>query len=514
MAQYQIKNVSHPLTANPDFVQAAAVKLRLPEEQLKNCKILRRSLDARKKNQLRWIFTLLVEFDGTPRPHPDIVPYAQKPVEELVEKKLSGENPVIIGAGPSGLFAALAMVRKGLKPWIFDRGDALPERIEKTETFWRTGELDPESNAQYGEGGAGTFSDGKLTARSRDGFSEDVFNALIQFGAPEDISIDSHPHLGSDGIREVIGRMRSWMEEQGCRFFWRHRLTDITIENNRITRIKVGDMEISPEAVVIAPGNSARDTFRLLYDRNVLLESKPFAVGFRIEHPRNFIDHVFYGERTDFSLSGAATYRMTAKAGPYGVYTFCMCPGGDVIAAASEEGYQVTNGMSNSARDAFFSNSAVVVTVNEQNFGKNVLAGIEFQRRIEKKCFNDSMPYFAPSQSAGEFCNMRKANLARASYRPGTFGFDLKTIYPKDLTRALQTGLKHFEQLVPGFVTRGVLIAPETRTSSPVRILRRKDDGASVSCENLFPIGEGSGYAGGIVSSAADGYKLGISFGI
>ncbi len=510
--QYLIRNVIVPLSSQPDYRQAASAKLRVPVEQLESCIVMRRSLDARKRNQLKWNFTLLAEFAHTPHNHPDMTPYNEKPLDEPSSTKLSQENPVIIGAGPAGLFAAVAMVENGLKPWIFDRGDEMTERIRFVEDFWHTGELDPESNAQFGEGGAGTFSDGKLTARSRDGFSSLVFENLIRFGAPEDIRIDAHPHLGSDCIRAIIVRMRKWLEESGCRFFWRHKLEDLTVEKDRVTHVRIGDMTISPEIVVIALGNSARDTFEMLHESGVRVEAKPFAIGFRIEHPRTFIDEAFYGEKTDFSLSGAATYRMTAKAGNYGVYTFCMCPGGEVIAAASEPDCQVTNGMSYSKRDAFFSNSAVVVTVNEKDFGSKPLDGIHFQRKIEQKCFNPQLPYFAPTQSAGDFCGIRKASLARNSYRPGTYNIDLRDVYPKALTRALQTGMKHFEQLHRDFICKGVLIAPETRTSSPVRILRRQDNGSSVNCENLYPIGEGSGYAGGIVSSAVDGYRLGRSF--
>ncbi len=510
--QYQIKNVIVPLSSHPDYLQAAAAKLRIPAEELTGCTVLRRSLDARKRNQLKWIYTLLVDFRKTPNPHPDLDAYTIKPLDELPVTKLSSENPVIIGAGPAGLFTAVAMVENGLKPWIFDRGDAMADRVQQVENFWRTGELDPESNAQFGEGGAGTFSDGKLTARSRDGFSNNVFETFIRFGAPEDISIDSHPHLGSDGIRAIIVRMRNWLEEQGCKFFWRHKLEDVTFQNERITQLRVGDMTLSPEVVVIALGNSARDTFEMLHERGIRIEAKPFAVGFRIEHPRQFIDEAFYGDKTDFSLSGAATYRMTAKSGNYGVYTFCMCPGGEVIAAASEPQCQVTNGMSLANREAYFSNSAVVVTVGDRDFGSKPLDGIAFQRMIEKRCYNEQMPYFAPSQPAGDFCGTKKGSLAHNSYRPGTYNHDLRTIYPKVLSKAIQVGLKYFEHRVPGFVGKGLLIAPETRTSSPVRILRRKDNNASVNCENLFPIGEGSGYAGGIVSSATDGYRLGSSF--
>ncbi len=510
--QYLIRNVIVPLSSQPDYLSAASAKLRVPARELASCVVLRRSLDARKRNQLKWNFTLLTEFDSAPHNHPDLTPYTEKPLDELPVTKLSQTNPVIIGAGPAGLFAAVAMVENGLKPWIFDRGDEMTERVRCVEDFWRTGQLDPESNAQFGEGGAGTFSDGKLTARSRDGFSSIVFETFIRFGAPEDIRIDAHPHLGSDGIRAIIVRMRKWLEDSGCRFFWRHGLEDLTIEKDRVAQIKVGDMTLSPEIVVIALGNSARDTFEMLHDMGIRVEAKPFAAGFRIEHPRTFINEAFYGEKTDFSISGAATYRMTAKAGNYGVYTFCMCPGGDVIAAASEPQCTVTNGMSYADRDAFFSNSAIVATVGEKDFGSRPLDGIAFQRKIEQKCYNSDLPYFAPSQSAGDFCGTRKASLARNSYRPGTYSSNLRDILPKPLSRAIQTGLKYFEHRVPGFVGKGVLIAPETRTSSPVRILRRKDNGASVNCDNLYPIGEGSGYAGGIVSSASDGYRLGKSF--
>jgi uncharacterized FAD-dependent dehydrogenase len=468
---YLIKNVVIPVSKEIDIKKALSKKLRI--KSIDNIKILRRSLDQR---------------------------------------KLSSKNPFIIGAGPAGMFSALALVEKGFKPYIFERGDKIEDRVKKVTDFWKNGILTEESNVQFGEGGAGTFSDGKLTSRKSDYYTNQVTQYLIKFGANEKISYEALPHLGTDGLRRIVINIRQFLEEKGCKFFWRNKLENLNIENNQITSVRINRKEYKPEVVILAIGNSARDTFEMLSNKTEM-ESKPFAVGFRIEHSQDFINDAFYGNQTDFSITGPATYRLTAQDGKRGIYSFCMCPGGFVIPASSEKDGLVLNGMSFQKRNNEFANSAIVVTVNEKDYGAGILAGMEFQREIEKQYFKLDNPYFAPAQKVLNFMNNKTDDsISKTSYLPGIISSDLNSIFPLGITKSLKTGLISFEKRIPGFAEKGILLAPETRTSSPVRILRNKETFESATISNLYPIGEGSGYTGGIMSSAADGYKLGIIF--
>jgi uncharacterized FAD-dependent dehydrogenase len=504
-----IQNLTCPIDKPIPLTKLIAIKLRIHESSLPHFEILRKSIDARKKNNLKWNYTILISENIGGK----LVEWKRSAPDLTTEFLLSSENPFIIGAGPAGLFCALAMVEKGLKPEIFDRGKKIEDRDIDVEKFWKTGVLDTNSNVQFGEGGAGTFSDGKLTARNKNYFSEKVFDYLIRFGADPEIKIQALPHLGTDKLKIIIKNIRNYLIEQGCKFYWSHQLTDITYKKDKISTVKINDIVYKPEAVVLAIGNSARDTFEMLFDEKIEIESKPFAVGFRIEHQQKFINNAFYGDKTDFSITGAAVYRLTHKQENRGVYSFCMCPGGYVVAAASEDGAQVVNGMSYSDRNNRYANSAIVCTIDERDFGDHPLAGIKFQRMIEKKSFLKNHHYHAPVNTAGKFCNI-KSNIKHihSSYRPGMIKSEINTIYPSPITKALQTGLMKFERRTKGFVGNGLLIGSETRTSSPIRIIRNRETLASVTTSNLFPIGEGAGYAGGIISSAADGFKTGSLF--
>ena len=403
-------------------------------------------------------------------------------------------------------------MEKGFQSFIFEQGDKIEERVSKVTDFWQKGILDEESNVQFGEGGAGTFSDGKLTSRKSDYYTNQITKYLIKFGADEKISWEALPHLGTDVLCNIVINIRQYLEEKGCKFFWRNKLENITVENDKITSVRINGKKYKPEIVIMAIGNSARDTFEML-SQKAKMESKPFAVGFRIEHSQDFINEAFYGDKNDFDITGPATYRLTAQDGKRGIYSFCMCPGGFVIPASSEKNGLVLNGMSFQKRNNEFANSAIVVTVNEADFGQGMLAGMEFQRKIEKKCFQSDHPYFAPVQKAQDFINSRtNDSILKTSYLPGIISSDLNSIFPPGITKTLKTGLNFFEKRILGFTKKGILLAPETRTSSPVRILRNKETFESATVSNLYPIGEGSGYAGGIMSSAADGYKLGYLF--
>ncbi|MDO9576357.1 MAG: NAD(P)/FAD-dependent oxidoreductase [Candidatus Cloacimonadales bacterium] len=509
---YQIRNIIIPISKQPDLFKVLSRTLNLPIEAIEDIKILHSSLDARVKNHLKFNLTLNAKISAKLDLNNDVQIY-HEPEPYLQEtKKISDPHPFIIGAGPAGLFAALALVEKGFQPYVFDRGDCLEKRSQKVADFWKNGVLNEESNVQFGEGGAGTFSDGKLTSRKSDFYTNQVTKYLLKFGAKAEINYEALPHLGTDGIHKIVLNIRKYLESKGCKFFWNHKFEEMEISNDRISTITVNGETHKPEIVILAIGNAARDTFEMLSQKTVL-ESKPFAVGFRIEHPQDFINETFYGIQNDFSISGPATYRLTAKALNRGVYSFCMCPGGQIIVASSEKNSVVTNGMSSSGRNGKFANSAIVVSVNEHDYGTGLLAGMEFQRNIEQKCFIADQPYFAPFQSAKDFMKaLPTKRKIETSYNPGVHSSDLNAIYSSEIANAIKTGMKVFEKRAPGFIEKGIFIAPETRTSSPVRILRDNVTFCSQRLSNLFPCGEGSGYAGGIMSSAADGFKVGSIF--
>lgn len=471
--------------------------------------IIRQSIDARKRNQLFYNFSAVLE-SVHPLKLKDALEYHDPESELLPVVSLSEESPFIIGMGPAGLFAALELAERGFKPWIFDRGDPVEKRTEKVNLFWKEGKLDTESNVQYGEGGAGTFSDGKLTARNRTIYSEKVYRYLIQFGANPSIQTESLPHLGTDGLKKILIKMRSYLEEKGCRFFFRHKLEAVKLDNNRVKEVIINGQVYQPEMILLAPGNSARDTFLQLHAQGLALENKPFAVGFRIEHSQDFINDSFFGKDNDFSLTGPAVYNLTAKADHYGVYSFCMCPGGFVIPASSESDGQVVNGMSFLNRANRLANSAIVVTVNEQDYGKTLFDGMKFQIKTEKKGFRN---FSAPVQNAEDYIRNRfSKNIPAHSYSLDVYKEDLNNLLPSALNKALKTGLLSFEKRIRDFTRKGLLIGAETRTSCPIRIVRDHENRCSVSAENLYPVGEGSGYAGGIISSAADGLKTAMLF--
>lgn len=473
--------------------------------------ITRRSIDARHKDNLCYNYTIILHSDKA-IDKLDKFKYSFPSPDKLSMVNLADNHPFIIGMGPAGLFCALELVDRGFQPYLFDRGKSVEERHQDVNTFWDKALLNPDSNVQYGEGGAGTFSDGKLTARNRTVYSQKVFDYLVQFGADPDIKINALPHLGTDGLKLILTNIRNYLISKGAQFFFSHKLTDISINNNKIDSVTINNTTYQPEIVILALGNSARDTFSLLKDRGILLESKPFAVGFRIEHTQDYINNTFYGDKADFSLTGPAVYNITAQCPPYGIYSFCMCPGGFVIPASSSEGFQVVNGMSNLKRDNIYANSAIVATVNQNDFGNGILDGIHFQEKIESMAFDK---YRAPMQTANDYLSNRSnTKITRHSYSLGQSGITISSLFPDKLNNALRSALTTFNKSIPHFADEGILVAPETRTSCPIRICRDDFHRYSLSATNLYPIGEGSGYAGGIISSASDGIKTALLFHI
>lgn len=501
-----------PVSNKADLDNAISKKIGIPSKYIRSIKTIRRSIDARKKNYLKYNFTVKAEIDLKIEPNNEVQPYSESKPYLQNTTQLSNPHPFIIGAGPAGLFAALSLVEKGFQPYIYEQGETIDLRTKKIKKFWDKGILDENSNVQFGEGGAGTFSDGKLTARTRDFYTNQIIEYLIKFGADQSIRYEALPHLGTDGLRNIIINLRKFLISKGCKFFWNSKLENIEIENNYVRTVTINNEKYSPEILILAIGNSARDTFCMLKNK-IEMENKSFAVGFRIEHSQEFINNAFYGEKTDFSLTGPATYRLTAKYKKRGIYSFCMCPGGFIVAGSSEQNSLALNGMSYKNRDNPFANSAIVVTVHKSDFGNGILAGMKFQQQIEKKCYNHSKPYFAPSQNAIDFVQSTiSSNLKQTGFRPGVFYHNLNTVFSDSITESLKFGLTTFNRRIPGFIDNGLLLAPETRTSSPVRLVRERETFRANEITNLFPIGEGSGYAGGIMSSAADGYKCGNLF--
>lgn len=497
-----------------------ANKLNISQDYFFNYNINKRSIDSRKKDKMIYfIYSVDVEIDDENRflgiTDVDKIIIDHYKIPKLKNKKNIEINPIVVGSGPSGLFCALILAEAGMKPIIFEKGSNIEKRIEDVNTFWNKGILNVNSNVQFGEGGAGTFSDGKLTTLIKDKNNriKKIFQEFVDCGAPKDIIINNKPHIGTNILRNVIINLRKKIISLGGQFFFNTQVIDLLIKNNKAYGIITSDKEkVLSDFIIIAIGHSSRDTFKLLLDKNIKIEQKSFSVGLRIEHPREYINKLQYGKYFNDNVLGAAEYKLSYKcSNNRGVYTFCMCPGGFVVASSSENNSVVTNGMSNYNRNAENSNSALLVSVTPNDFSsKDPLSGVEFQRNIEKLSFNKKYSYMSPVQTLGDFMIDKesfKFSDVKPSYKPGFYYRNLNDIFPKYIIKSLKDGIINFEKKFKGFMLKNaVLTAPETRSSSPIRITRN-DNFESVNCNGLFPIGEGAGYAGGITSSAVDGIK-------
>lgn len=500
---YRINNLHRPIDSKPEAYEAEIEKITgLKPGDYTWCRH-RESIDARKGRTMRFIAAVDITTDKKVRKNKQILPVKEAPYD--LSPIQSTEKPVVVGAGPAGLFCAWVLAKRGMAPVLIERGDGVEDRVKKVEAFWETGELDPESNVQFGEGGAGTFSDGKLTSRSKDPRGRTVLALFSRLAEDESILYKKKPHVGTDALRKVLVLLRGELEAMGAEIHFRTRLTSLVKENDGYS-LSTNKGDFRSKYVVLALGHSARDSFYMLHEKGVAMEQKPFAVGFRIEEPQAAIDKSQYGDNHRFLP--AADYSLTAKVEEKGVYTFCMCPGGKVVAAASEAGGVVTNGMSYKARDGKNANAAVLVTIDHTTYGEGVLAGVAFQREIEQKVFAMTKSYKAPVESVSSYLYGEETGGVEPTYKPGTFDADLHTIYPEALDRALTEGLKDMGRRFPALLDKAMLTAPETRSSSPVRITRDSLSLESISHENLYPAGEGAGYAGGIVSSAMDGMRV------
>ncbi|RDV26825.1 NAD(P)/FAD-dependent oxidoreductase [Alteromonas aestuariivivens] len=525
----RLTDIKLPLNHEEQALKLAILnKLNIPDGELVSYHLFKRGYDARNNKDIQLIYTLDVEVanqdvllkrfvsDQSVRLTPDMrYKYVAQAPENLAHR------PVVVGLGPCGLFAALILAEMGFKPIVLERGKAVRERTKDTFGFWRKQPLNPESNVQFGEGGAGTFSDGKLYSQVKDRkhYGRKVLHEFVAAGAPEEIMYVSKPHIGTFKLVSMVEKMRQKILDLGGEIRFSTRVEKLDLETDeqgqRIKGLYLADGEYLPcEQVVLAVGHSARDTFEALYEQGVYMEAKPFSVGFRIEHEQSMIDKCRFGDNAGHPILGAADYKLVhhCKNGR-SVYSFCMCPGGTVVAAASEPNRVVTNGMSQYSRHERNANSAIVVGITpEQDYPGHPLAGIELQRRLEALAFKaGGENYHAPAQLIGDFLSGKpSAELGdvKPSYTPGITLTDLSKVVPEFVTEAIREAIPAFDRQIKGFAKPdGMLTGVETRTSSPVCI-KRGEDYQSINVRGLYPAGEGAGYAGGIWSAGIDGIRV------
>lgn len=491
----------------------AAQALRISNSKIRRVRIVRRSIDARKKPDVRIVYTVDVAVDGNEAKivkqsgckRAQLAPVNRyKPPKNAPETK---NRPVVIGFGPAGMFAALVLAIAGLRPIVLERGEDALTRHKKVEQFFAGDALDPNSNVQFGEGGAGTFSDGKLNTGVNNLRIDWVLEQMVAAGAPEEILFDAKPHVGTDVLLQMVQNIRQRIISLGGEVYFNSHVTDIKTEKGQMTGVEVNGQWLSCDRVILAIGHSARDTFTMLLDRGIPMEPKPFSMGVRIEHSQASVNLAQYGKNDP--VLPPADYKLVRHLPEETVYTFCMCPGGYVVAAASENGGVVTNGMSYRDRAGENANAALLVTLNPRDFpGDGPLAGMYWQRQLEQTAYNFTGSYRAPAQLVGDFLAGKASTgpgTVMPTYRPGVAWCDLHGILPEKITRALKTAIAEMDGNLKGFsAPDAVLTAPETRSSSPVRILR-DDSKQAVRLKGLFPAGEGAGYAGGIMSAAVDG---------
>ncbi|PZV07924.1 MAG: hypothetical protein DCF22_21190 [Leptolyngbya sp.] len=521
----RLTEIKLPLDHSEAAIAAAILKkLQIAPEVLLSYSIFKRSYDARKKEDILLVYILDVETTQEKRllqrlkKDPHVMPTPDMSYRLVAQAPDNlASRPIVIGTGPCGMFAGLMLAQMGFRPILLERGKAVRDRTIDTFAFWKKkDELNPESNAQFGEGGAGTFSDGKLYSQVKDSnhYGRKVLTELVNAGASPEILYVNKPHIGTFKLVGIVQSIRAKIEALGGEIRFQSRVEDIHIENGQVQGVTLASGEsIASNHIVLAVGHSARDTFQMLFDRGVYIEAKPFSIGFRIEHPQPLIDRCRFGDRAGHKLLGAADYKLVHHCqNGRSVYSFCMCPGGLVVAAASEPGRLVTNGMSQYSRNERNANSAIVVGITPDDYPGHPLAGIALQRRLEERAFElGGSTYDAPGQLVGDFLADRPSQAlgtVQPSYTPGVHLGDLSQSLPDYAIAAIREALPAFDKQINGFaMPDAVLTGVETRTSSPIRI-KRKPDYQSLNTEGLYPAGEGAGYAGGILSAGIDGIKV------
>ena len=548
LMRLRVNDVRLSLITDKSLKECVADKLGIRKTALQKVQVLHRAVDARRKNNIGLLYHVTVEADVPEplarkiikRPGVSLFVPAEPEAPQLGETPMA-ERPVIIGAGPAGLTAALELAKYGYRPVVLERGRALNKRVEDVDRFWQTGKFDPVSNVQFGMGGAGTFSDGKLTTRVNDPVMADILQAFVKAGAPKEILTEHKPHVGTDKLRAMVQGLAAEIERCGGEIRCETQVTDFLVKDNRLTGLLLDDgTALATETVILACGHSARDTYKALAFRGIGMEAKAFAIGVRVEHPQALIDKAQYGDFAGHPRLGVADYALVyhTEDKKRTAYSFCMCPGGQVVAAASEEGGVVVNGMSLYKRDSGIANSALVVNVTPDDFGKEPLAGVAFQRKYERMAFTaGGQNYKAPAQSIQSFLQGTRPTLRDAqryleeavmkqdhagagsdfshalsgkmpSYRPGVTEAALESVLPNYVTDTLKQGIRYFGSRIQGVDgPSGMMTGVETRTSAPLRIVRGTDY-QSVTHTGLYPCGEGCGYAGGIMSAALDGYHV------
>ncbi len=528
----RITEIKLPLTSATDKghsdaeIRAAVIKkLAINAADLLEVSIFKRGVDARKAHAILLVYSLDVTVNGEAKvlaklsrdPHVKPAPDTSYKFVANAPAALQS-RPVIVGFGPAGIFAALILAQSGFKPIVLERGKAVRERTKDTWDFWRKGKLNPESNVQFGEGGAGTFSDGKLYSQIKDPkhYGRKVIQEFVKAGAPEEIMYVSHPHIGTFRLVGMVEEMRKTIESLGGEIRFEARVDDIEITNGEVQGVVLASgKRIATNQLILAVGHSARDTFEMIHRKKIYIEAKPFSIGFRIEHPQSLIDRARFGANAQHPILGAADYKLVHHASNgRSVYSFCMCPGGTVVASASETGCVVTNGMSQYSRNERNANAGIVVGITpEMDFPGDALAGMKLQRELEAKAYAlGGNSYAAPGQLIGDFLNnisSTKFGDVTPSYTPSVHLTNLETALPEFAITAIREAIPQFAKQIKGFdLADGILTGVETRTSSPIRIKRDDNTLQSINTKGLYPCGEGAGYAGGILSAGVDGIRV------
>lgn len=510
---YHFRELSVPLEKKGEILEALSHAAKIPKDSILNLEVERFALDSRKRGAPHWSYN--VRFDTAKKLSPThwLVP-AQEKAETLEDDPLKdsvplSKNVTVVGAGPAGLWAALSLARKGFDVSLYEQGSPVEERFGDIRRFFVNRKFNPHSNILFGEGGAGAYSDGKLNTRTRNAFTSKVLADMVHFGISRDVLTFAKPHVGTDRLVLLLKALRAEFLSLGGSVHFHTALEDIELSNGSVSRANFNGKWQSVDNLVLAPGHSARNLYELLDARGVAEESKAFALGVRVEHPQELINLRQLGKGVDTRLTGSAEYALTAKTlgGKSAAYSFCMCPGGVLVPCVSEDGTLATNGMSYSRRDGKLANGAIVVPVEKS---KTLFGGIEMQRRFEKKAFElGGKNYSAPAQTIRSFLeDSGEAKLPKSTFATGVTPCPIREILDPEICDSLADGFEQFEKKIPGFIENGLIVAPETRTSSPVRIVRDPDTLESVSAKGLFVLGEGAGYTGGIVTSAADGITL------